>query len=641
MLGVFFVIVNSVAGCANVDADGVCSDVDREPSRGQSLHQRRVLSTKSTVDVNEHPDGVDTVVPATIREAEHDAEGPGSTASEPLHTFTAPDELPLPPHAEDVGDGDPCKQMVDEHGGVDGAGTAWMAEQCLTPEFREKCGDLCEDQPSRPPPSSDNNTAVLLGVATQGSWNCRASYGGCQCQSGSSCYYIGSSSSYCWTDGCGESSSGFNGRWCYCEEQAPAPSPSSTGSSNVASSVFTVTGSGCTASGRCVRSNYAPTYGNRESCTVSVSQSPLYVAQFQTERGFDFLHVNGASYSGSSNPGVIAKGTIGWTSDYSVVKGGWKVCKGCRCPSSHSYCYKTDGHCYYSLTSNSWSSTCAGSCTSSYVHEYKNFYNIGHMTNRISEVDWAITNGANAVEIDVGYADDGNNGAKPAWSWHGYPCDCSCGIGASGGVCWQMDSNCDKYENIDNMLAHLATTDLEMVELDNKVTTDYVGHTFKKKLTDAKKTQAGERIANKVIDKLLKKGFGGKVLVGGQSSMKFLKGAKAVFDANGYQDRVYYSVDGDDDGNGVSWENTKKALDTLGTDKLAFVNGISACSPKSDSNFLPGIREAKRAGIPIIIGWSIDYQSTAKTWIDAGVNGIITNFPDVIKSAAESKNLKA
>lgn len=54
----------------------------------------------------------------------------------------------------------------------------------------------------------------------------------------------------------------------------------------------------------------------------------MEVLDFQVEANYDFLTVNGAQYSGSTNPhGVITElGTITWSSDYSVVMTGFKIC---------------------------------------------------------------------------------------------------------------------------------------------------------------------------------------------------------------------------------------------------------------------------------------------------------------------------
>ena len=46
------------------------------------------------------------------------------------------------------------------------------------------------------------------------------------------------------------------------------------------------------------------------------------------------------------------------------------------------------------------------------------FYAIAHMCNQIEAVDWAMNEGANAVEIDLNFK---------SWKFeHGAPCDCTC-----------------------------------------------------------------------------------------------------------------------------------------------------------------------------------------------------------------------
>lgn len=280
----------------------------------------------------------------------------------------------------------------------------------------------------------------------------------------------------------------------------------------------------------------------------------------------------------------------------------------------------------------------------SYVVNYRNFYNIAHMTNRVSEIDWAITSGANGVEIDLAYEDDGNDGAKPRYGWHGYPCDCSCLGGAEGGMCYRMDSNCDRYEEIDNLLSHVATTDLELVWLDNKVTNDYAreNHFVKKKsflkeLTKEKFEEAGTRMAEKVIAKLFDKGYGGKLVVGGPDSMHFLTKAKEKFDQEGYTDRIWYSVDGTDGGDRVGADDAIAKLKVLTTDdKRAYTVGYTACNHKH-AYYKDSVKKAKDADIPIISAWTVDRTQQAKDYIDAGATGFITNFPGTIKDVAENK----
>ena len=50
------------------------------------------------------------------------------------------------------------------------------------------------------------------------------------------------------------------------------------------------------------------------------------------------------------------------------------------------------------------------------------FYNIAHMCNNIETLDWAVDQGANAIEADLQFDDQGN----PTRFYHGWPCDCTC-----------------------------------------------------------------------------------------------------------------------------------------------------------------------------------------------------------------------
>merc|ERR1719277_1072839 len=83
-------------------------------------------------------------------------------------------------------------------------------------------------------------------------------------------------------------------------------------------------------SGNCIQSNNHPaSYGNDEACTINAYEVDLVVDAFSTESGYDILTMGGTAYSGSSGPASGSfSGTISWTSDYSVVSSGWKLCSG-------------------------------------------------------------------------------------------------------------------------------------------------------------------------------------------------------------------------------------------------------------------------------------------------------------------------
>ena len=80
--------------------------------------------------------------------------------------------------------------------------------------------------------------------------------------------------------------------------------------------------------GRCVTDG-AGNYGSRESCSViALRQFYVYTMQYEVERGYDYLTVNGVQYKYSAPNGVkMTQGAaLEWRSDGSYFNKGWKVC---------------------------------------------------------------------------------------------------------------------------------------------------------------------------------------------------------------------------------------------------------------------------------------------------------------------------
>merc|ERR1712232_241723 len=87
--------------------------------------------------------------------------------------------------------------------------------------------------------------------------------------------------------------------------------------------------------GECIRSpNFPENYGNNEACEIGVNpsrwtSSSLVANSFDTEARWDTLTVNGQRYCGSTVTfnGVVPTRSILWTSDGSVVRSGWSICR--------------------------------------------------------------------------------------------------------------------------------------------------------------------------------------------------------------------------------------------------------------------------------------------------------------------------
>lgn len=80
----------------------------------------------------------------------------------------------------------------------------------------------------------------------------------------------------------------------------------------------------------CVQSpNYPKGYGNNEYCEIQGSPgAAVQTTSFQTEHGFDFMKIDGASYHGGKGPDnvTLKSGLITWRSDGVVTNKGWQIC---------------------------------------------------------------------------------------------------------------------------------------------------------------------------------------------------------------------------------------------------------------------------------------------------------------------------
>jgi len=104
----------------------------------------------------------------------------------------------------------------------------------------------------------------------------------------------------------------------------PAPTPAPP------PGTWQLSGTGCQMIDNCISSNNYPNgYGNNQECTVRLfGDIPFVTESFETESRYDKLTVGGVEYSGNSGPPSGSyTGAISWSSDYSVTKAGWKMCR--------------------------------------------------------------------------------------------------------------------------------------------------------------------------------------------------------------------------------------------------------------------------------------------------------------------------
>jgi len=120
-----------------------------------------------------------------------------------------------------------------------------------------------------------------------------------------------------------------NALLCVAEGGAP-PTPTPAPTPAPAPGSWVVEGTGCQVSGNCISSkNHPSNYGNGEECSIRLYGAiDIDVQAFNTESRYDYLTMGGTSYSGTSGPpSGTYSGAIQWSSDSSVVRSGWKLCR--------------------------------------------------------------------------------------------------------------------------------------------------------------------------------------------------------------------------------------------------------------------------------------------------------------------------
>jgi len=120
-----------------------------------------------------------------------------------------------------------------------------------------------------------------------------------------------------------------NALLCVAEGGAP-PTPTPQPTPAPPPGTWVISGSGCEMDGNCIQSlNHPSNYGNNQQCSVELYGAiSLSVNAFDTERSYDVLSVGGRYYSGTSGPSNGAySGTMTWSSDGSITRSGWKLCR--------------------------------------------------------------------------------------------------------------------------------------------------------------------------------------------------------------------------------------------------------------------------------------------------------------------------
>jgi hypothetical protein len=266
---------------------------------------------------------------------------------------------------------------------------------------------------------------------------------------------------------------------------------------------------------------------------------------------------------------------------------------------------------------------------------------VAHMANTTGAVDWALTQGANGVEMDVNFLSSGQIDEFR----HGGICDCStlCAIGSTCGsdnvcrVLWDTggEKHCNASAQKDAMMSAIANNaaSLALVYVDSKITDE---------MSDEAKNTAGKEII-RLFNTAFSKGFRGQVLIGAPSlayTDTYL--ASAVKEANNspYKDSYFFTIDGEGASlaPGANFFPTIKALVKLSPNRVSSM-GITTSVPKRYYTEIQlAAMNQKNSTIGGNVIWTIDDDKAMDMYFSAGANIIVSNQPKRLYDIAKSLN---
>ena len=274
----------------------------------------------------------------------------------------------------------------------------------------------------------------------------------------------------------------------------------------------------------------------------------------------------------------------------------------------------------------------------------KPVYNIAHMVTTDAAVDWAVSQGANGLEMDLHF--NPLNGDLTEFR-HGGSCDCSCAVNPGPDhVCHYLNNSCETSAPVSSHLLHISTkTGVGLVYIDSKLA-DLDSNMVVNTAANAKARQttqqfAGFNVVNALSVYLFKTGYKGIAMISAPST-KYLPYLVAAVDAasrSAYKNRIFFAIDMDN-GSRSGAESTIAQLKSLGTPNIVYASGLTSCVTRTYySETTAGVKAqvANPSAARLTSVWSIDLEQSMIDYLNIGARGIVTNRPGVLTSVLKGR----
>jgi hypothetical protein len=266
-------------------------------------------------------------------------------------------------------------------------------------------------------------------------------------------------------------------------------------------------------------------------------------------------------------------------------------------------------------------------------------YNIAHMVNAVKQIDQWLNYGANALEVDVTFSKYGT----PKYFYHGTPCD--------------VGRDCLRWAYVGNYINAIRertnpgsskfNSNLVLIMFDVKIKKEWGWWTSRRSWGRNDFNKAGEKFADTVLIPLYKNNpTKMKVIVSVPelSQKDFITGVLQ-------QLKVKQPATEKKIGFDISFE--KELKKSSEKEKVLEQLGVApghAWLSSGITNWLPDLylKELTAQGryrdtekyFSKVYAWTLDKQSTAETYLNVNVDGVIANYPSRVKKAIEEVNKK-
>ena len=252
------------------------------------------------------------------------------------------------------------------------------------------------------------------------------------------------------------------------------------------------------------------------------------------------------------------------------------------------------------------------------------FYLIAHMVNNRASLDWALGQGANAIENDFQF----NSSGYPRLIEHGNPCDCICAI-LPGHVCHHgLNMKCSGSGASRNIIEHV-----EDVANRSGIALYYIDSKLDREIGEL----AGVNVIAFLDVHLFARGYQGNVLISTTEidNFDYIQSAVNAASNSANRNRYYFTFD-EEKG---AYRDVISMLSRL-TNQRIYSTGSSACLPLFYTDALRAAVNGKVSGENgLTLVWTIDLEINMKNLINLGVNGIMTNRVSDLKQVVQSLGL--